>query len=121
MRTVTAGQAHILTHNLIQISDNQPLTSGAVSFYLTAVSGVNAGKWWTGSAWSASETAAGSGSHIARGLWRCSVASGAWAAGESYESYAIDSEGLCVFYSDTVVVESNAAITLVEESTVIQD
>jgi hypothetical protein len=93
----------MLTHNLVQIVDNQPLTSGTVSFYLHALSGSNADKWWNGTAWVADEAAAGAGTHKVRGLWTCSIAAGAWEYGVLYEEYAMDSEGGCIFYSEQVV------------------
>jgi hypothetical protein len=103
MRAAIPGQANTLTHNLIRISDSKPLTTGTVSFYLLALSGAHAGKWWNGTAWATDKAAAGAGEHKADGLWQCSIAAGAWEYGVLYEKYAMDSGDLSICYSEQVV------------------
>ncbi|HSW46501.1 MAG TPA: carboxypeptidase-like regulatory domain-containing protein [Phycisphaerae bacterium] len=103
MQAVIPGQANTITHNLLVSASGEALTSGTVSFHLLARSGANSGKWWDGSAWSDTEAAAGVGVHKVRGIWQCDIGAAAWEYGVLYESYAVDSLGSVVVYSEQIV------------------
>ena len=105
MKVILPGQANLVSHNLVKIADSQPLTTGTVAFYLLAVTGTNAGKWWnaSGASWSDSKVSAGAGTNKDGALWLCTIAAGAWSYGVFYELYAMDSEDLSIFYTEQVV------------------
>lgn len=100
MQFVRAGQDNLVTADLNDGAD--AITSGVVRHYLKAMSGANAGKWWNGSAWAATEVAAGVGTHDARGHWYCQVDSDAWTVAAVYETYAVHAENEQINYRDQV-------------------
>lgn len=104
MQTFIAGTANTLYTDMVAKLDGEPITSGTVTFYLIAVTGSNAGKWFktSGDSWSAVEAAAGSGTHKADGHWYCSIDSAAWTSGVRYEMYAKESGDLHIPYSEEI-------------------
>jgi hypothetical protein len=119
MQFVKAGQANTVSADLND--GTSAITTGAVQHYLRALTGSNAGKWWTGSAWAATETAAGSGTSRGRGHWDCSIAEAAWTVGVVYQTYAVHDGGIQIHYRDEVFVLPAAGVAIVPtDSTVVQ-
>ena len=111
MQYTKAGQANTVTWDCIAKSSGDPITSGSVSFYLTATSGDNSGKWWTGSAWAGTETTCGAASHVADGHWSLSIVSGAWTYDVDYLLYGKESGDLHIAYSEEVVCNDSIVVS----------
>ena len=104
MQTFKSGQSNTLYADLVAKADGEPIVAGTVTFYLIAISGANAGKWFKTSddSWSATEQAAGTGTHKADGHWSCSIDAAAWTTGVVYVLYAKESGDLHIAYSEEV-------------------
>lgn len=110
------GVANTLAATMVAKSDGAPITSGTVNFYVKALSGTNAGKWFQGSdsSWQAAEALAAAGTHSARGHWTAVIAATAWIADVAYRVYADESGGLNVAYGYEVrcQIARSARVTL---------
>ena len=104
MQSVIPGQANTLIADMDKRSDGSPITAGTVTFYVVALTGTNAGKWFktADDSWSATEEPAGTGTHKADGHWLSSI-DAAWSYGVLYFMYAKESGDLHLPYSDQVV------------------
>jgi hypothetical protein len=95
METIQPGQANVRTRKLFNADTDDVTSAGSVTaqYYLKALTGTNAGKWWkaSDSTWSATEASAGAMTYSERGFWSVSVAAGAWIDGIEYWEYAVDS------------------------------
>jgi hypothetical protein len=105
MQSFTAGQANIVSVDMIAKADGEPITSGTVNLYLQAKSGANAGKWFkaSDSSWSDSEQVAGTATHQSRGRWSGTIIAAAWITGVHYDLSGQESGHLNIDYSDEVV------------------
>lgn len=90
MIIVYSGQANVLTLTLANRTTVVPITAGTVNFYLKALTGDDAGKWYKGSdgTWDAGEEIAGSATHTSDGHWELSLPSAVWTSNVAYENYA---------------------------------
>jgi len=107
------GVANVVPMDLLQPS-GAPITTGTADFYLIALDGTNAGKWFDGSddSWSATETVGEAATHKARGHWIASFPAAAWIEGVTYLLYAVDSGDLCVGYHVRVTCALPSLIAL---------
>ena len=109
MQSFVAGQANIVSRDLVAKATGNPITTGTVNFYLRAISGANSGKWVRGSdsSWQSSEVIAGTVTqvtgYVGDATWEISLAAAAWVSGVRYELYAKESGDLHIPYSDEVV------------------
>lgn len=96
MQIVYTGQSNIIALPIVAKASGNPITSGTVNFYLRALTGDDAGKWYRGSdqSWQASESIAGAATHSADGHWELSLASGIWTKDVQYLAYAKESGDL---------------------------
>ena len=104
MQSYTASIANTVAADMVAKADGTPITTGTVTFYLIAKTGVNAGKWFQTSddSWQATESAAGTGTHTSDGHWTCSIDAAAWLADTRYSLYAKESGDLHIPYSEEV-------------------
>lgn len=88
-----------------------PIESGAVSYYLIAKTGVNAGKWWrdSDSTWQSVETA-NTMAHQADGHWDIELSSSPFVDGVKYLEYVKAASGLHVPDSRHLVGQYELAI-----------
>ena len=119
MQYFTAAQANTVHADIVARADGSPITSGTITFYLMALTGDNAGKWFktADDTWSATEQSSGTGTHKADGHWTCSVDSAAWTSGVRYQLYAKESGDLHVPYSEEIV-EKGLETNITVEATV---
>lgn len=98
MQITFPGQANVLFLPLVAKGDGTPITSGTVNFYLMALTGVNAGKWYRDSddSWQAAEALCGTGTHKARGHWTILVSIAAWIDEVQYLLYAEENGQLSI-------------------------
>ncbi len=99
--------------------DGDPITAGTVNYYLVALTGANAGKWFRDAddTWQAAEAICGAMTHKADGHWTVSVAAAAWIDGVEYMEYAKESGDLHVpvqthFRSESLVARIGTPIAL---------
>ncbi len=117
---VYPGQANIVTIPVVARATVTPITAGTINFYLVALDGDNADKWWRGSdsSWQVAEAIAGAATHIADGHWKRSIPSAAWKIGVTYHLYVKESGDLHVPVGEQVLVTGqiegpgNRAVTL---------
>jgi len=94
---VLCGQANILSLPLVAKASGSPIITGTVNFYLKALDGINAGKWYRGSdtTWQAAEALAGAGTYSdGDGGWQLSLPSAVWTRNVAYRVYAKESGSL---------------------------
>ncbi len=105
MQSVIPGQANTIAHDLVQKANGAPITAGTVTFYLIALNGASAGKWFKAAdeTWSATEVAAGTGTFKGGSTWLCEIAAAAWSYGVEYLAYAKESADLQVDYSEQII------------------
>jgi hypothetical protein len=105
MQSFTAGQANTVYADVLAKADGEPIISGTVNFYLLALSGDDAGKWFRTSddSWQAFESIAAVGTHKADGHWTASIDSAAWVTEVRYMLYAKESGNLHIAYSEEIV------------------
>ena len=112
MQQVTPGQANVVTYGVLNKTTVSPITTGTVVFYLRCKTGTNADKWWKGAdgTWSATavsaEVTGSPPTHTDSGIWKLSIASGAWTAGARYDLYAIESGNLNIIVPEEVLCET---------------
>ncbi|MFA7254123.1 MAG: hypothetical protein WC107_06250 [Patescibacteria group bacterium] len=80
---------------MIARADCTPITAGTVNYFLKAMSGANAGKWWKNAdqTWDASETA-NAMTHVADGGWMIELAASPFVEGVVYAEYMKESGNL---------------------------
>jgi len=109
MQAVIPGQANSVKADMVKRSDGSPITTGTVTFYVIALTGSNAGKWFktADDTWADTEQPAGTVTaeegHKADGHWLCPIDAAAWAYGVLYLMYAKESGDLHIPYSEQVV------------------
>lgn len=99
-QTIEAGSTLRRGFTIVRRSNGNPITAGVVNYYLKALTGANAGKWWdTGDgSWQAAETA-NAMTHEADGHWTRSPvgdATSPYTAGVQFLEYAKESGDLHV-------------------------
>lgn len=94
-QTIEAANTRDRIFSVVARADGSPITSGTVNYYLKALSGGNAGKWWRDSdqTWQASETA-NAMTHAADGHWTRALAATPWTSGVEYLEYVKESGDL---------------------------
>jgi len=102
MQTFIAGQANTVYLDVIAKATGDAITSGTVNFYLIALTGDNAGKWFkaSDSSWQAAESSAGAASYKGGAAWSLSIAAAAWDSGVNYIAYAKESGDLNIVYNE---------------------
>lgn len=100
MQTFNAGQANTVKMDVVAKASGDPITSGTVNFYLKAVTGDNAGKYFraSDSSWQSSESSAGAATYDGGSAWSLSIAAAAWESGVDYRLYAKESGSLNIVY-----------------------
>jgi len=100
MQTFTAGQANTVFLDVVAKASGDAITSGTVNFYLIALTGDNAGKWFraSDSSWQAAESSAGAATYDGGSAWSLSIEATAWISGVDYRLYAIESGSLNIVY-----------------------
>jgi len=108
MQIVYTEQANLITLPLVAKLTGDPITAGTVNFYLKAINGDNAGKWYRGSdqTWQALESIAGAGTHTADGHWGISLPTAVWTKDVQYFAYAKESGDLHIPVSKDVMSKS---------------
>jgi len=121
MKLAVVGQANVMSLPVVNRNDGSPITTGPVNFYLIAMDGDNANKWYRGSdqTWQATESVAGSATHYAAGHWYLSFPSAVWVSGVRYLLYAKDAGDLHVPISTGVLAQKELYRRLVEADKVI--
>lgn len=96
-RTIEVGDTLARAFSLVKRADGAPIVGGTVNYYLLALTGANAGKWWKDSdqTWDAAETA-NAMTHQADGHWTRALAASPWGDGVAYLEYAKESGNLHV-------------------------
>lgn len=100
MQTFNAGQANTVKMDVVAKASGDPITSGTVNFYLKAITGDNAGKYFraSDSTWQSSESSAGAATYDGGSAWSLSIAAAAWESGVDYRLYAKESGNLNIVY-----------------------
>ena len=113
MQFAYPGQANEVGLPIVAKAIGNPITTGTVNFYLVALTGDNAGKWWVDSTstWSASETVSKAGTHRADGHWYASLKSAAWIQDVRYRLYAKENGDLHIPVCDEIAAFDPADIT----------
>jgi len=98
MQIAFPGQANVLFLPLVAKADGTPIVAGTVNFYLVALTGANAGKWYRDAddSWQVAEALCGTGTHKARGHWFISVSTDAWIDEVLYLLYANENGDLSI-------------------------
>ena len=104
MQVYNAGAANTVSLDVISTAAATPITVGTVNFYLIALDGANAGKWFRAAdaTWQAAEASAGSATFKGGASWRLEIAAAAWINGVTYHLYAKETGGLNVIYTEKV-------------------
>jgi len=109
----TPAQANVRTAKVVARGDGSPIVTGTVNFYLKALTGDNAGKWWVDatSTWSASEALAKAMTVSGTlGSWTVSIKAGAWIDGVEYLEEWAESDDLHVPVNRHILCGSVLAI-----------
>lgn len=82
--------------DLINKNTGSAITGGTVNFYLVALTGANANKWFRNSdqTWQGAGTVCTTMVHMDKGHWICDVHADAWIDGVEYLEYAAESGSL---------------------------
>lgn len=83
--------------DLVKRADGAPITSGTVNYYIYALTGTNATKYWKEADGTWAATAQDNAmTHVADGHWKIQLGTAAypWVAGDSYLEYAKESGDL---------------------------
>lgn len=105
MQQILPGQANKVTWDAVAKASGEAIVAGAVTFYMRARTGAQAGKWFraSDSTWQAAESSAGNATHIAKALWELDIVAAAWLPGTTYDLYGVESGGLQIDYNETVI------------------
>ena len=108
MQTVYSDQANIVTLPVAAKASGAGITAGTVNFYLLAMTGDNAGKWYKadGGSWESSSSIAGAATHKDDGHWQLSLASGVWTKDVEYLLYAKEDGNLHIPVEKNIVCKS---------------
>lgn len=108
MQTPRPNQANIVALPLVAKASGGPITSGNVNFYLIALDGTNAGKWFRGNdnSWQVAEALAGAGTHKADGDWWVTLATAAWSINIRYRLYAKENGDLHIPVKEEIQCKS---------------
>ena len=100
MNTFNAGQNNTVKMDVVAKASGDPITTGTVNFYLKAVTGDNAGKYFraSDSSWQAAESSAGLATYDCGSAWSLAIAAAAWISGVDYQLYAKESGNLNIVY-----------------------
>jgi len=120
---VLPGVANTVGATLVAIADGSPVTAGVVNFYLIAMSGANAGKWFktADDSWDAAEQVAATGTHKGRGQWTASIDAAAWIDGVRYRLYAQESGALSIGYGYDVLCRAGVKVTTLNADALLVD
>ena len=104
MQVFNAGAANTVSLDVIDKDTSEPIAVGTVNFYLIALNGANAGKWFRAAdaTWQAAEASAGSATYKGGASWRLEIAASAWKHGTTYNLYAKETGDLNVVYTEKV-------------------
>jgi hypothetical protein len=96
--TIESLSTELRVFTLVAKASGSPITAGTVNWYLQALTGANAGKWWktADATWAASETA-NAMTHVADGHWKrdpVASATSPWTDGVEFLEYAKESGDL---------------------------
>ena len=96
MMIVYPAQANVLRLPIAARADGEPITSGTVNFYLKALDGIFADKWYQGSdeTWQTSEAIAGAATNSGDAGWELELPAAVWRANIHYSFYAKESGDL---------------------------
>lgn len=110
MQAFYPSQDNVVLARVIAKSDGvTPITTGTVNWYLVALTGTNAGKWWDSAneEWSATEATAASteaaDGFIGGAVWQATIDEAAWLANTKYSLYIKESGDLHVPWDDQCV------------------
>ena len=100
MNTFNAGQNNTVKMDVVAKASGDPITTGTVNFYLKAVTGDNAGKYFraSDSQWQAAESSAGLATYDCGSALSLAIAAAAWISGVDYQLYAKESGNLNIVY-----------------------
>ena len=118
----TPAQANVRTAKVVARGDGSPIVTGTVNFYLKALTGDNAGKWWVDSSatWSASEALAKAMTVSGTlGSWTVSIKAGAWIDGVEYLEECAESGSLDVPIHRHILCGAVPAISVLPAMSVI--
>lgn len=95
-QTIQAGSTDPRGFSMVKRADGSPITSGTVNYYLKALTGTNAGKWYrnSDSTWQASETASAMSYENADAEWSITLSSSPFGQGVAFIEYAKESGNL---------------------------
>ncbi len=110
------AQANVRTQDLVLKSTGGPIVAGTVNYYLIALTGANAGKWFKNSdnSWNAAETVCGTMTFKADGHWSISVNATAWVQNVEYVEYARENGDLHIPVSN----QARASLAVALDTTV---
>ena len=105
MQTYTAEAANTMSLDVIAKATGAAIVAGTVNFYLIALNGDEAGKWYRAAdeTWQAAEASAGASTYKGGALWQLEIAAAAWINGVSYSLYAKETGSLNVVYTEQIV------------------
>jgi len=88
-QSIKAGNTDPRVFTLVARANGSPLTAGTVHWYLKALNGANAGKWWriSDNSWQVAEVA-NPMTHQADGHWSRALDQSPWETGVAYLEYA---------------------------------
>jgi predicted phosphoadenosine phosphosulfate sulfurtransferase len=100
MQIFNAGQNNTVKLDIVAKSSGDPIVSGTVNFYLKAVTGDNAGKYFraSDSSWQEAESSAGVATYDGGSAWSLVIVAAAWESGVDYRLYAKESGNLNIIY-----------------------
>jgi len=108
MQIVYTGQANVIALPLVAKASGNPIVAGTVNFYLQALTGTEAGKWYRGSdqTWQAAESIAGASALTGDGHWGLSLATAVWTKDVQYFAYAKESGDLHIPVGKDILCKS---------------
>lgn len=116
MQYVCPEVANEINLPIVAKASGNDITSGTINFYLKALNGDNAGKWWkdSNSTWNATEQVAKVATHSSKGHWYASLKAAAWIQDIRYLLYGYESGGLHIALEDQVVAFDPADVTWIK-------
>jgi hypothetical protein len=105
MQYIDPEVANVVNLPMVAIASGNPITTGTVNFYLVALDGNYAGKWWqdSDSSWNDTETVAKAATHRSKGHWYAELKAAAWIKGVRYLLYGYESGGLNIAVEEQVL------------------
>ena len=116
MQFVYPAAANEVNLPIVAKASGDDITSGTINFYLVALSGDNAGKWWkdSDSSWNDTEQIAKVGTHRSKGHWYVSLKAAAWIQDVRYLLYGYESGGLHIAVEESIVAFDPADVTWIK-------